>query len=193
MKRTLLATAAVVALSAGTAQASLMGFTDDTTNGALPINFFFSNSGADLLTLSIDGSTAVGGNVIWDYTQVVPTIGGSATLESSEGENTNLLSFTFGVDGFSSGDDFSLSILDPDFSPGAATVPLVDLIGVTVSATFADASSFIGSFIDNPNSDGDSLIVSGETIGAVPLPAGLSLMLAGLGAFGIASRRRKAS
>ncbi|WP_120500295.1 VPLPA-CTERM sorting domain-containing protein [Roseovarius sp. EL26] len=188
MKRTLLATTAIVALSASGAHASLTGYTSGPDASFFPISFFFDNSGADVLNLSIDGATADAGTVVWD---TIGTVGGTAIVGGTAGVDTSLVSFSFGAGDFASGDTFSLSSLDPDFTGlPSSGVSIFELIGVSVSASFSDSSTFFGTFVDDP-ADGAGLVLKGETIGAVPLPAGLPLMLAGLGALGIASRRRR--
>lgn len=186
MKKTILTTVAAVALSAGAAHASLIGNTSGPDD-SFSINFSFENTGADLLSLSIDGSTADAGNIIWDSIGIP---GGTATLSSSAGENTNVMSFAFTLGNFIAGDTFTLSNIDPDFSPGAASVRIGELAGVTVSASFADKSTFLGTFVDDPTVRAGLIL---RETGVIPLPAGLPLMLAGLGALGIASRRRKAA
>jgi hypothetical protein len=186
MKFTSIVLAGALAVSASVANASLIGSTTGP-DSSFSINFSFSNGGIpDLLSLSLDGSTANAGSVFWDG---LGTPGGSAVLGSSSGAGTTVATFTFAAGGFASGDDFTLTTVDPDFVGGPSGVEIGELAGVSVSAIFADMSSFSGSFVDDPAA-GAGLILE-QTTAAVPLPAGGALLLAGLGAFGALRGRRK--
>ena len=86
--------------------------------------------------------------------------------------------------------------LDVDFvTPGSATVFGNDLIGTMAFADFSDGQRLFGTFAaiaGNPDASG---FVAQGIIDTppVPLPAGLPLILAGLGAFGVVRlRQRKA-
>lgn len=173
---------AAAMLTATSAFASVVGSTSGPDDSFFPIDMFFQNNNAASITqLSIDGSTADAGVIVWDF---VGTPGGTATLSGSSGEDTSVMSFMFSS--FSTGQTFSLSTIDPDFLGAPSSgITIGDLEGTMVTAWFDDQTSFMGVFVDDPRR-GKGLILT-----PVPLPAGLPLLLAGLGALGIARRVRK--
>ncbi|SLN53375.1 hypothetical protein ROA7450_02730 [Roseovarius albus] len=202
MKRTLLAAAASMILSTVAANAALLGITNGPDDAVDPVNFLFENdSGFDILNLTIDGTTAVGDGtgpnsgvtVFWDS---IASLAGDANPNAPTpvdpfGLNSPVMTFLFAPGAFATGFTFDILDIDPDFGGVNDTgVQILDLIGVKVTAFFSDSSTFVGAFVDDPE-PGKGLKLEGSTTGVVPLPAALPLMLAGLGAFALVSRRRR--
>jgi hypothetical protein len=141
----------------------------------------FNDGPEDVLSVSLDGSsTAL--NLIWES---VFNIGGSASAPGIAGENTSLLTFTWGTGDFVSGDSFSFS-LDPDVVGDPSFGAIVfDLLNTTVKVGLDGGGSLTYRFVDDPRRD------AGLTLSAIPLPAALPLLLAGLGGLGALGLRRK--
>jgi len=178
--------AACVTIAATSANAALVGSTSGP-DSSYSINFDFGNTGpTSIQSLSIDGSTAAVGTVVWDS---IGSIGGTANVSSSSGEDTSIMSFLFSS--FGVGDTFSLGGIDPDLSGDASSgVTIGDLIGTTISAMFSDQSTVIGTFVDDPGRDKG---LAFEAASVIPLPAGLPLLLGALAAFGMVRRKRGVS
>lgn len=173
------------ALVAGSAHAAVLGATSGPDT-SFSINFAFVNDGGpDILSLSLDGSTGLN-PVFWDG---LGSPGGTATLASTSGEDTTLAVFNFVAGSFADGDSFTLTGVDPDFVIGSPSVPISGLLGVSVSAVYSNATSFFGTFVDNPD-EGAGLILVGD-MSKVPVPAALPLMLAGIGMLGMARRKQR--
>lgn len=185
--RFVIAALAAVFSAFGVANAGFIGSTSGPDSD-FSINFSFSNpEAASVASISIDGSTAAAGSVFWDG---VGTPGGSAVLSGAPaGEDTEVMSFAFSS--FGTGDTFTLSSIDPDFTLGALGVSIADLIGVTVMVIFSDASTFLGQFVDDPAA-GAGLMLAELDVSDVPVPAALLLFLTGFGGLA-AARRRKAA
>ncbi len=182
MRFVVAAIAAIFSIT-GAANAAFVGSTSGPDT-SFSINFSFSNPEAlSVASLSVDGSTATAGNIIWDG---IGSTGGTAVLSGAPtGEDTALMSFAFSS--FGTGDTFTLSGIDPDFSPGPASVAISDLVGVMVSVIFSDASTFLGQFVDDPT-QGAGLVLA--EVGEIPVPGALLLFLSGIGGM-IAARRKK--
>lgn len=180
--RFLIAAIAAISAAFGVANAAFVGATSGPDD-SFSINFSFSNPEAlSVSSMSIDGSTATAGNIVWDG---IGTPGGTAVLSGAPaGEDTSLMSFAFSS--FGTGDTFTLSSVDPDFVPGDPSVPISGLIGVLVTVIFSDASTFVGQFVDDP-AQGAGLILA--EVSDVPVPGALLLFLSGIG--GLAAARRK--
>ena len=175
---------ALFSLMPAVANAALIGSTSGPDSETLPINMFFQNTGPlDIISLSLDGTTATDAQapIVWDF---VGNPGGTASVPGIAGEDTSLATFTWAPGEFSSGDTFNLLFVDPDGSV-AATVSIIQLLGVTVSAIFSDQSVFSGVFVDDP-AEGAGLVLA-----PVPLPAALPLFAAALAGAGFLGRRRR--
>lgn len=173
-----------LAIFATSSSAALTGGTNGP-GSSFSINFFFGNTGpASIQSLTIDGSTANAGVVIWDY---IGSVGGTASVSSSAGEDTSIMSFIFSS--FGVGDTFTLSGIDPDLIGFPSSgISIAELIGTSISAVFSDQSTVNGTFVAGPGV-GDGLMFAS----AVPLPAGLPLLLGALGFLGVVRRKRGAT
>lgn len=172
--------------------------------------FTFSNTsdaGEFITGFTIDISTVVGPAVCFDTVSAGPcndnmnqgagqfsaangTAGPTGLVASptvADGATTFSLSFTdFGV-----GDVFSFDI-DVDFAgAGSVTVNGDDLIGATGFFDFSDGQRLTGVFdAVVGNNDASAFRVTG--IDRIPVPAPASLVLLGLGLFGLGVARRRA-
>ena len=149
------------------------------------INITFTNdpfSTEDIIALALDGSTSVTAPIIWDNDGHVVAPPGASVLIG--GEETTLLTVTFGDDpsGFNPGEFFALNGLEPEFE-SEESVMVLDLVGVTVTVTFRDDSTFQGVFVlEDPEDLSKGLILA-------PEPSTVALLLAGL--TGLARARRR--
>lgn len=170
---------------AANAHATVIGFVEGPDDTSL-INLGFTNlMNADLTELVLMGATATGANgaIIWDS---LGTLGGSAVVATSAGADTDTATFTF--TSFGLNDTFTLSAVDPDAALSASVIPL-DLIGVTVSALYADLTTELYTFVDDPT-PGAGLMLQANAV-PVPEPATLLLLLSGAGFLGLAGLRRR--
>lgn len=175
--------AACVSLFGGVAMASVSGNFDGPPD-TFSINLNLSNAGpASILSIVLDGSTGDDVPILWDF---IGTPGGTASLGGTSGEGTQIATLTFLT--FGAGDTFTLTGMDPDGDPAPASVEAQQLSGVTLTAVLSDNTTFVGSFVDDPN-QGLGPILRGDIVSApVPLPAALPLMAVALGGLGMMRR-----
>lgn len=204
--RTFLTTSAVVALLAAPVAATpALDFIIDGDTFTSPFSFTnTSDGGEQLLSFSIDlsATTAVFDPVtggVPNTTLGVPftPVGGSdvttGLTSSSVVDGGTTLDITFSD--FDAGESFTFD-LDVDQLAGSPTVFGNDLIGATAIASFDDGQSVIGIFAalaGNPDASGFMATGIIPTPPAVPLPAAMPLLLAGLGGMALVSRRRRKS
>lgn len=151
-------------------------------DSSFSINFNFTNdsSAEDIVSLSLDGSTATAFPILWDS---IGSLGGQTANVS--GVDTQLVTFLF-TSIWSSGEGFSLTGVDPDGDPGPVGVTIFDMIGVQVSVLFSGGGSALYSFVDDPATG------AGLVLQAVSVPEPGTLALLGIGLMGMGfSRRRK--
>ncbi|MEP0961136.1 MAG: VPLPA-CTERM sorting domain-containing protein [Roseobacter sp.] len=123
---------------------------------------------------------------------------GSGEIDGSGSNDILVFQFSSAVrlteiifESVSNNDDFVF--YTPGQSPNAAQFDILNPIPFDIdgdeglfATNFTGTTFGIGAFGDN-----DDFRVSKLTVAAVPLPAGLPLLMAGLGAFGFMSRRKK--
>lgn len=97
------------------------------------------------------------------------------------------MSFVFAS--FGVNDTFTLSGIDPDFVANPS-VSIAQLIGTTITAAFTNHTTQTGTFVDDP-ATGKGLVF--QQVSAVPLPAGLPLLLGAFGVLGVIRRKRAAA
>jgi len=196
MLKKALAVAALVALQAGASNASVV-FQDD-----------FSSYGTSTVLNAPDslfgGNWSTGGGTI-DYLAAGDSFGGLCQgngncidLDGSSGTAGLFSSVVFGAGTYKvdvgllgSGRNTSETVT---ISLGSWSV-VIGPIGSGADASSSWTFSTNGGSLSFQNAGGDNIgaILTDVTVSAIPLPAGLPLLVAGLGALGFMSRRRKAS
>ncbi|MCC5665704.1 PEP-CTERM sorting domain-containing protein [Nostoc sp. CHAB 5784] len=146
-------------------------------------------STSDVVSITLNGSTASTFPLVWeDVVNEIPPPGASVSIS---GQNTQLLAFNFTPtsDGFNPGESFSFSV-DPDtVDDPDAGITIQQLIGTQVNFNFADSSSFLGVFVDNPAPNA-GLVLRPRT---VPESASsLSMVFGALGVGLVLKRKQKA-
>ena len=175
----------VFALAIATpSKAALIGIVAGPLN-SLTINMNFINVDAhDILSLSLDGSTADAGPLVWNSVGVAT---GTASTPSPgvAGVGTQVVTFTFAPGDFQGYgmDSFNLWAVDPDFAGSPLSdVTIGDLAGVTVQAVFANPGAVTYQFRSLPG--------VGLQLSQVPLPAAAPLFAAALLSLGFVGWRR---
>jgi hypothetical protein len=172
--KTLMTVCAIVVAITATSLASIGGGFTSGPDDSVDIDFFFENSSlstSDVTSLSIDGSTADAYTVIWDdYWGLIAPAGATVNVT---GLDTSLLTLTFidNPDGFNPGESMKIE-LDPDKigDPSFGAI-ISDMIGVEVLFDFRDGSSWLGTFVDDPD-PGAGLILVPEPVTVVLLGIG---------------------
>lgn len=177
-----LAAALLSAVCVSGASAGSLSGTSSGPDDTLDINLFFTNFGpGEITSLSINGSTAIpSGPLVWDF--IGNPSGPAGGTAVGAGEDTSVMTWSF--TGWDAGEAFDLTSIDPD-TPGDPSfgATIADLIGVTVTAQFADGSTFTGVYIDDPARDAGIVL----QVAPVPLPGAVVLFasaIAGLGLYG---------
>lgn len=208
------ATLAAITLSASAAYAvPSLSFIIDGDTFTDPFSFSnTSDAGESLLAFGIDLSGASGVSGVTNDLCFDTVVGGpcrftgGATAFSATGgtgTSTGLQSSTV-VDGgstldltfndFNPGETFSFVIDVDDADASNSTVLGSDMIGATAYADFSDGQRVLGTFIAVAgNSDASAFSATGtiETPSAIPLPAGLPLLLSGIGGLAWLRRRKR--
>ncbi len=199
MKLTALTAAAII--SAGAASASTTGFMLDFSGSVNTPTLALSNTGdlGDItgFTLSLGDtsrnfdSASNAGATTGTFTF---TLDSSLDTNSSGGLRADSVAFTFG--GFNPGEVFGFRT-DVDIDNRNSRESYINSVlnGGSIVVNFAGGLTD-SLFVDLTRPDGEAVqpsysytaVVKGPA--AVPLPAGLPLLLAGLGALGIARRKR---
>ena len=190
MKSLVFTSAVALTLSVSAASASLLGSTSGPDSSYSIAMFFENTRAANLTSLTIDGSTASAGSILWDS---IGTTAGSAGAASTIGEDSTKVTLTYAAGDFASGDTLALFSVDPDFASGPTGVTIGEMAGVSILATFDDASTYSGIFVDDP-ADGAGLVLKDLSApsATVPLPAGGALLLSALGTMAAVRRSRRA-
>lgn len=184
--------AAILALGAGQSSAALvLDGIFPGPGGNFSIDMTLTNaatSTTDLVSFSLDGSTAYAFPILWDDagTPVDPP-GATSTIV---GVDTQVLgvSFADSPNGFNPGEAFSLLLMDPDGDPGPAGVSIGEMAGITLTALGRDGSIFTGVFV----LDAQENLVLRQSV--VPEPASVLTALVGaLIPAGLAWRRGKSA
>ena len=194
--------AAATFLIAGTASAATTGFSLQISgsNNNLPL-LTLTNTGdtGDISALELTiGNTAYNFDAAYDAMQSVGSF--TFSLDSSLDDNFNgglrsdNVKYTFG--GFGAGEVFTFNVdIDRDNSNTTEDYRSRFLPGGSAVVSFDNGIVDGFAFDLTPTADNNSspYIYSGSStdVAPVPLPAGLPLLLAGLGAFGLVRRARR--
>jgi hypothetical protein len=177
----ILALFGVCCFSSATFAATIAGGFTSGPDSSFGINLTFldgAESDSDIVSIDLDGSTALAFPILWDSAGSVS--GPAGATVSIFGIDTQVLTIDFAdaPDGFNPGESFSLNGMDPDGDPGPLGVTIGEMIGVQAIFSFRNGDSAAYVFVDDPQ-DG-----AGLKLAAVPIPAAVWLFgsaLAGLG------------
>lgn len=145
----------------------------------------------------VDGVNA-GEYVQVKFGRLVEILGfaGMLTYDDSQSDGTETVVLEYSSDGGATFNSIEASALNDDNYPSNSGDNLFDVVGLAYAknlSLLADVVRFRagGTF---PYDDGNANITAaGLEVGVVPVPAALPLLLAGMGALGWASRRKKRS